>query len=443
MNRRRFLAATLSGTGVLNRALRLPAAGAAGTGGRFLLSATGCGRATGYAEANKIVTLGDKTHVCWLDSVPEGFRTRIRTLDRRTGRWSPVYTLGEAHDNHGGPALTVDSEGFLHVVYYPHHHPFRYRRSTRPNDASRWDEEIEFGQRCTYPTLVCGPDDTLYLSCRRSFGRQPWQVELWAKPPGGRWEGPTPIARSRHTGYAHFQESLVWSPDHRLLHLACRIHEKSDKEAYGRIQTVGYMVSDDFGATWRRSDGSRIELPATAQTIDVIASGGVDRGRVLRAGAIAVDAQGTPHVIYTATENGRSETFVAAPQGDGRWRRRSVSQSLPEQWKDWNLMMPGGMTLNPRGELIVAATVQQARAEEDTWGHRTNEVVRLVSADRGETFSFELVSPPDRTVSHWLPNIEKPTGHNAIPVRPGIIYTAGPPGEKNTDILSNGVYWFG
>jgi len=26
---------------------------------------------------------------------------------------------------------------------------------------------------------------------------------------------------------------------------------------------------------------------------------------------------------------------------------------------------------------------------------------------------------------------------------PGIIYTAGPAGKKNTDILSNGVYWLG
>ena len=67
----------------------------------------------------------------------------------------------------------------------------------------------------------------------------------------------------------------------------------------------------------------------------------------------------------------------------------------------------------------------------------------MTSADRGETFSFELISQPDRTVSHWLPNIEKPTGHHEVPFRPGIIYTAGSPGEKNTDILSNGVRWFG
>ena len=68
--------------------------------------------------------------------------------------------MGEAYDNHGGPALTVDGQSFLHAVYYPHHHPFRYRKSRRPNDASEWEEEVSFGQRCTYPTLVCAADGT-------------------------------------------------------------------------------------------------------------------------------------------------------------------------------------------------------------------------------------------------------------------------------------------
>ena len=47
-----------------------------------ILSAHGCGRATAYPQENKIVTLDDRVHVAWLDSVADGFRVRIRTLDR-------------------------------------------------------------------------------------------------------------------------------------------------------------------------------------------------------------------------------------------------------------------------------------------------------------------------------------------------------------------------
>ena len=100
-----------------------------------LLSKQGCGRASGYAEANKIITAKSQTHVAWIDSAPEGFRVRVATLNRATGRWSPTYTIGQAKDNHGGPALTIDSEGYLHITYFPHHDPFRYRRSKRPHDG--------------------------------------------------------------------------------------------------------------------------------------------------------------------------------------------------------------------------------------------------------------------------------------------------------------------
>ena len=123
----------------------------------MLLSRHGSGRASDYVEANNIFTFQYKTHVTWLDSVADKFCVRIRTLDRRSNR-----CIGEAYDNHGGPALTVDSRGFLHLVYYPPHHPFRHRKSKCPNEDSEWEKEIQFGEELTYPTLVCGPADTLY-----------------------------------------------------------------------------------------------------------------------------------------------------------------------------------------------------------------------------------------------------------------------------------------
>lgn len=444
MKRRRFLQAATAG-GVA--ALVCPvtrwgtAKASSETHTPLLLSDQGCGRATGYAEANKIVTVGNRTHVAWLDSPPEGFRVRAKTLDRSTGQWSPTYTVGEAYDNHGGPALAVDSHGFLHIAYYPHHHPFRYRKSKRPNDASEWEKEIQFGERCTYPTLVCGGDDTLYFTCRRSFSGKSWQVELWTKRPDGDWCGPTPIVRSRYNGYAHFQESLAWSPDGRSLHFCCRFHEKSDGGAYGRLQTVAYMISHDSGRTWQRTDGTPIKTPATAEDLDVLARGGVDHVRILRAGAMAVDRSGKPHVLYSVGESGRERATVATPEDNGDWRRTDLSGALPDKWKAWDLGPAGGVTFNPRGEMVIAATLQKAKPGEETWGHASNEVVRFTSADGGKTFSFAYVSKPDASISHWLPNIERPTGHNTVPDHPGILYTAGPAGNKNTDLLSNGVYW--
>ncbi|MFW6164247.1 MAG: hypothetical protein ACODAJ_15875, partial [Planctomycetota bacterium] len=104
LGRRAFLR-TLLASGAATMAGRTDAAEGPPRG-LFTLSRHGCGRATAYSKSNKIVTLGPKTHAAWLDSQDGTFWTRIRTLDRETGAWSPTITVGEAHDNHGGPALT-------------------------------------------------------------------------------------------------------------------------------------------------------------------------------------------------------------------------------------------------------------------------------------------------------------------------------------------------
>ena len=56
---------------------------------------------------------------------------------------------------------------------------------------------------------VCGPDDTLLLSVRRSFADRPWEVELWERPAGRKWQRRRALLKARHPGYAHFQESLA------------------------------------------------------------------------------------------------------------------------------------------------------------------------------------------------------------------------------------------
>ena len=400
-----------------------------------LLSEHGCGRATAYADANKIITLQDKTHVAWLDSIAEGFRVRIRTLDRKTNQWSPTYTVGEAYDNHGGPALTVDSLGYLHIVYYPHHHPFRYRRSVRPNDASEWGDEVQFGERCTYPTMVCGSDDTLYLTGRENRGDQPWYVNLYIKPPNAPWGEPIPLFQDDKGGYVRFQQALLWGQDHRTLHLTLWIFDEN------RAYTVGYLRSPDSGRTWERADGTPVLLPATRETVTLIDT----KHRDLRFGSIAVDGESTPYVLYSTCPSFAlpSQAWVVWLDGAGKWCRRSLTDELPKEWKGWSLAMDGAIHIAPDGRIfIVLALMKPEIVSEGNWGHKSAEIVGMQASDIRGKFSVGLLSKPDMTVPHWLPNLERPTGHNRVDV-PGVMYTAGVTGEGCDDILSNAVYWMG
>lgn len=398
-----------------------------------VLSEHGSGRATGYAEANKIVTFGGKTHVAWLDSQDAGFHVRIRTLDLENGEWSAVTTIGAAADNHGGPALTIDSRGHLHVAYYPHHHPMRYRRSLRPNDASAWTEPVEVGERATYPTLVCGPDDTLYLTCRESRRDGPWVANLYVKARDSDWSGPRTILRSEHSGYSHFQEALAWGPNDAL-HLSCRIYSGEPRRGH----TVGYLRSDDFGETWRRADGGEVELPASAKTVDIIAQEREGEGVGLRCGTLAVDDHDRPHVLYSTYDSLPTRAWLASPDDEGHWRSQELHP--PRDLAAWGYNLPGGITFDTQGRLHALLTLMRPSSLESLWGHPTSEVAALTWDRTNAEPRFRLLSPIDSERPHWLPNLERPTGHHRVD-RPGVIFTDGGRGTGNSEILSNAVRW--
>ena len=204
---------------------------------------------------------------------------------------------------------------------------------------------------------------------------------------------------------------------------------------------MAYLVSPDGGRTWTRSDGTPVSLPATPASAEVLARGGVDHNRLLRAGALSVDAEGWPGVVYSTEEGGRSGLILARPNGDGSWDRTDLSQFLPVDFQCRLLLAPAGVTFTSSGETVVAAQIEPPVDGASTWGGPGNEIVAFRSPDGGRSFTFSLVSQPDGNRAHWLPNIERATGHNPVPENPGVLYTGGGPGVKNSDLLSNQVFF--
>lgn len=423
---------------------------------RAVLTTEGSGRATAYNEQTKIITVGDKTHVVWLDAVEAGFRVRGRTLDRISGLWSDVVTIGEAQDNHGGPSLTVDGDGYLHVVYYPHHQPVRYRQSLRPNDLSAWGPEIQFGEALSYPSIICAPDNTLYLTARRAFYNEQGKYldthhlehEFWVKRPGAEWERRSTLLRGRFPRYGQFAMSLAWGPDGQTIHLGGRIYESNVDPKGKPAYTMAYMMSPDRGATWMTAAGAPLALPATAETVDVLATDGGANAVQLNSGSVAVSPSGVPHVIYTAKVQGQSRLYVGTPAPGLGWTRRDLTDALPQAVQGWevNLGMGGGMAFSETGRATIVAVVLNPPAAEvgtaKEWGHPTTEVVRLWSDDGLKTFASEVLMPMDAQDPRWLVSIERATGHNRVPHEPGIIFTGGVPGGGLKDLmLGNRVFW--
>lgn len=69
---------------------------------------------------------------------------------------------------------------------------------------------------------------------------------------------------------------------------------------------------------------------------------------------------------------------------------------------------------------IVLALMKPETVSEANWGHKSAEIIGLQTPDINGKFSVELLSKPDMTVPHWLPNLERPTGHNHVDA-PGVM----------------------
>lgn len=126
---------------------------------------------------SSVVSRGSKVHVCWGeatepdDDVP-GVPAFAATYDREIKKLSAPSLIGYGappNDTHNTPCITMDSQGYLHVLTGTHGSPFHYSRSNAPNDPGEgWSDPVPVGEglRQTYIGLVCGTDDTLHLVFR-------------------------------------------------------------------------------------------------------------------------------------------------------------------------------------------------------------------------------------------------------------------------------------
>lgn len=406
----------------------------------FPLSDTGSGRATAYAETNKIVTIGTKTHAAWLDSVGEKFFVRIRTFDHETKTWSEVYTVGDAYDNHGGPALTIDEEGYLHIVYYPHHHPFRYRRSLKPNDASAWTEETQFGRRCTYPSMVCDREGTLYLVCRESVDEN-WKLNFYTKPKDGEWSGPVSLFEGASpTNYKRYQGSLVLGKNGKSLHLAFQSFER---EFGDKAYLIGYMESHNGGKIWQHRNGRSLILPANPTTVEVVEMGKPEITDLnMRMGSMTIDQDGKPWMIYSRLDREPYEAFVATVGENDEWIKKPLLPVIQKHYPGRGVQTPGSIVFGEDGTMYVVVTTVKANSgyENSFWGDPSDEIVMIVSEDDGDTVELYEVSAMDDRVPNWLPSLQRATNSSVINV-PYLMFTRGFRGDNNKQIMANEVYW--
>ena len=200
----------------------------------ILISRKCIGLASHSGIPSSVVSRAGKVHVVWAEAtepdekVP-GVPTFVATYDRATGQLSQPALVGYGappNDIHNSPSITMDSQGYLHVLAGTHGKPFQYARSLQPNDASGgWTEAEPVGKDLpqTYIGLVCGPDDTLHLTYRLwRYGDPPHPLSHHAtlayqrKRPGQPWEAPRILIVPPFSEYSVYYHRLTIDPQGRL-----------------------------------------------------------------------------------------------------------------------------------------------------------------------------------------------------------------------------------
>ena len=357
-----------------------------------LLSDRGSTRATRYASTNKIVTIDDKTHVAWLDSISN---TMIATYDHASRQWGHPVKVGSGTDNHGGPALSCDSRGYLHIIFGPHADvPFQHCRSARRNDAMEWIKQGAFGHHPTYPSVVCDDQDSLHVIYRGGVmpGR-PFKLIYQQRTRDGVWSEPRALAEAPGDwkGYTHYHASIAIAAN-QTLHVAFNLYYN------GAAKQAGHMMSRDRGKTWNLADGSPLALPVGAKS-DAFFARTNEAFKVIN---VVCDSTGHP---WISLADARSEAGPTIYHHNGKtWDSFCPARLATSKAPLHELAFDGSLSIDSQDRIYVALT----RGSRVTGGIK-GDVVLLCSADLGKSFGYLKVFPRDGRLPHTGLSLERPT----------------------------------
>ena len=247
-------------------------------GNPILISKQCIGLSAHSGIPSSLVSRGSKVHVIWAEAtepdahVP-GVPTYVATYDREEGKLGDPVLIGYGpppNDVHNSPSITMDSQGYLHVLVGTHGQPFPYARSLKPNDVySGWTEVEDVGEglRQTYIGLVCDPEDTLHLVFRLWFGGTEYfpagnygALCYQRKRPGEPWEEARPLIVPPFSEYSVYYHRLTMDRMGRLLlsydYRSTYWFYQTDHlyQTYHRGNRRVLMMSGDGGDTWKLAE---------------------------------------------------------------------------------------------------------------------------------------------------------------------------------------------
>ena len=232
---------------------------------------------------SSIVSRGSKIFLCWgeasdpdvsRDEIP-GVPVYVTSYDRSARKLEKPVLVGfgaPPNDVHNIPGISMNSEGYLHVLTGTHGKPFEYARSLKPGNIQGWTKaepvmETDSRSTQTYIGLVTGPDNTLHLVFRL------WQYDTkyfpdnyfaslayMSKKPGEPWSEPRLLVVAPFSSYSLYRHRLTIDREGRLflsyLYWSTYWFYRNDRNTNER----SLLMSPDGGQSWKLAGNEDVGL---------------------------------------------------------------------------------------------------------------------------------------------------------------------------------------
>jgi hypothetical protein len=347
--------------------------------------------------ARRIVRRGDTSYVGYSELIADKWHIRVRPFDHRTATFGEPADIALGTDDHSIMGLVADSGGCLHCVTGGHGR-LVYVCTVRPDDISEWSEPQQIADEGTYAMLTIDRRDTMYV-----FYRHKWiNLAMQTCRAGGEWT-PTRIigTTTANKGFYIMGVAMGHEPGQQSLHVVGHFYGEPEtfgkpwpKESYGYRVMPWYIGSPDGGRTWRKADGTTLELPVTDETID-IPFDLPDPYDIPWSVDVAIDDADRPHVLCAWShrkpvpglglrevqrEIGKLPSQLwELTWGNGRWARSSIVTSA---LADAHITHPATVFAN--GALHTAVSVSPSEAARVRGEDAVGRLLHLWRTESGE-----------------------------------------------------------
>lgn len=264
----------------------------------------------------------------------------IKFAKRQIGdnSWN-IYPTGITqviNENHRAPHFGFGKNGYIIFFYntYGGDGPPHWRISTAPEDPSSWSSEHTTlsgsdDVRVSYPVMIRFFDENetlllLYEESHSSGQTSRYHLDKW-NPDTKAWEAlhhPLINPPQESEGWPYFTATKQVDRQNRL-HLFF-LWRWTATGGNDDNRNICYMMTDDYGQTWKKSDGTTCNLPVTYESAEIVDEVLTRNGLFIPDASF--DEKDNPIALYTKNDaNGIQQYFVAYLK-DGNWIKEQISQ---------------------------------------------------------------------------------------------------------------------